>query len=94
MEEEAGVYHGMPNNLEEDAASGVPIPDIFILGALIIQCTTNGSTMYGVCVYTNISPDWMVFCGSFYNECHCNIVICIMLWGRMVRFGGGWHGVV
>ena len=51
MEEEAGVYHGMPNNLEEDAASGVPIPDIFILGALIIQCTTNGSTMYGVCVY-------------------------------------------
>ena len=32
--EEAGiVYHGMPNNLGEDGASGVPIPDIFILGA-------------------------------------------------------------
>lgn len=93
MEEEAGVYHGMPNNLEEDAASGVPIPDIFILGALIIQCTTNGSTMYGVCVYTGL--DGILW--SCYNECHCNVkcaVICIMLWGRMVRFGGGWHGVV
>ena len=30
--EEAGVYHGMPNNLGEEGASGVPIPDIFILG--------------------------------------------------------------
>ena len=63
MEEEAGVYHGMPNNLEEDAASGVPIPDIFILGALIIQCTTNGSTMYGVCVYKNFHRIGWYFVG-------------------------------
>ena len=30
---ESQYNDGMPNNLGEDGASGVPIPDIFILGA-------------------------------------------------------------
>ena len=88
------VYHGMPNNFEEDCASGLPIPDVFILGAPIIPVryhtqifqNISGHISCGSCCMLVIeTQDRFRFCSTVF------IMLCyIMTWGR---FGGGWLGV-
>ena len=68
------VYHGMPNNLEEDCASGLPIPDIFILGAPIILVhyltqifhRIEGYLLYGPCCILVFKTRVMFCSGIFY----------------------------
>ena len=86
----------MPNNLGEDGASCVPIPDIFILGA------PHNPVHYHTRVFLWIALHWIagyqvgcvVWVSLKRKICFACAVVYFMLCGGRVRFGGAWNGVV